>query len=72
MRNKVNDIKLQYPAGTRIVMDQMEPKEPRPIPPGTKGTVHHVDDIGQIHCDWDNGRYLAAVPEVDKFHIVTD
>ena len=65
---KVNEIKQQYPAGTRVVLDKMEPNEPRPIPIGTKGTVRRVDDAGQIHCDWDNGRHLAIIPEVDEFH----
>ena len=68
---KITEIKLQYPAGTRVMLEQMAP-DPRPIPPGTKGTVDHVDDIGQIHCTWDDGRFLAVIPEVDKFHIVTD
>lgn len=42
---KVNEIKLQYPAGTCVVLDKMEPNEPRPIPIGTKGTVLRVDDV---------------------------
>lgn len=67
---KVNEIKMQYPAGTRIVLEKMAP-DPRPIPSGTTGTVHHVDDAGQIHCDWDNGRHLAVIPEVDEFHAIT-
>lgn len=68
---EIKETKLQYPAGTRVMLDKMAP-DPRPIPPGTKGTVHHVDDAGQIHCDWDDGRYLAIIPGVDEFHIVTD
>ena len=38
-------VKAMYPAGTKIVLDSMG-DDPRPIPPGTKGTVVHVDDIG--------------------------
>lgn len=63
----VNSIKNRYPAGTRIVLDQMG-EDPRPIPPGTKGTVLHVDDIGTVHCTFDNGRRLGLVPGEDSFH----
>lgn len=40
-------VKAMYPAGTKIVLDSMG-DDPRPIPPGTKGTVVHVDDIGTV------------------------
>lgn len=61
-------LKEKYPAGTRIVVDQMG-DDPRPIAPGTAGTVRHVDDMGTIHCDFDNGRSLGMVPGEDEFHI---
>ena len=60
-------MKLRYPEGTRIVLDRMG-DDPRPIPPGTKGTVIHVDDIGTVHCSFDNGRQLGLVPGEDSFH----
>ena len=63
----VNDIKHKYPAGTRIVLDRMG-NDPHPIPSGTKGTVIHVDDIGTVHCSFENGRQLGLVPGEDSFH----
>ena len=42
--------------------------DPRPIDPGTKGTVIHVDDIGTVHCSFDSGRQLGLVPGEDSFH----
>ena len=63
----VNDIKEGYPEGTRIVLDYMG-DDPHPIEPGTRGTVRHVDDIGTVHCDFDNGRRLGLVPGEDSFH----
>ena len=63
----VNDIKERYPEGTRIVLDYMG-EDPHPIEPGTRGTVRHVDDIGTVHCDFDNGRRLGLVPGEDSFH----
>ena len=63
----VNDIKEGYPEGTRIVLDYMG-EDPHPIEPGTRGTVRHVDDIGTVHVDFDNGRRLGLVPGEDSFH----
>lgn len=67
----VQHIKEKYPAGTRIVLDHMG-DDPRPIPPGTRGIVRIVDDIGTVHCDFENGRRLGLIPGEDSFHIDTE
>ena len=64
-------MKNRYPAGTRIMLLQMG-SDPRPVEPNTKGTVVAVDDIGTIHCDFDNGRGLGIVPGEDSFRTPTD
>ncbi len=66
-RDYVESIKRRFPEGTRIVLDRMG-DDPRPIKSGTKGTVLHVDDIGTVHCAFDNGRHLGLVPGEDSFH----
>lgn len=66
---QIQRIKEQYPQGTRIELNHMDDPY-HPVPEGTLGTVKHVDDAGQIHVKWDNGRGLALVPNVDDFHIV--
>lgn len=66
----VRRMKEQYPVGSRIILDYMG-DDPRPIAPGTKGTVRVVDDIGTVHCDFDNGRRLGLVPGEDSFHLDT-
>ena len=55
-----------YPKGTRIEVIAMG-DDPRPIEPGTKGTVEVVDDMGTVHCTFDNGRRLGLIPNVDVF-----
>ena len=70
-RNLVQRMKEQYPAGTRIELDYMG-DDPRPIEPGTRGTVRVVDDMGTVHCDFDNGRRLGLVPGEDFFHAITE
>ncbi len=34
---------------------------------GDLGTVDHVDDLGTIHVNWDNGSHLGLVPGEDKW-----
>lgn len=65
---QVEQIKKKYPMGTRIQLDHMEGETD--MPDGLCGTVMHVDDQGQLHMKWDNGRSLAVVPNVDSFHIL--
>ena len=67
----VDIFKKIYPAGTRIELDFMG-DDPHPIAPGTRGTVRVVDDMGTVHCDFDNGRRLGLIPGEDSFHIVEE
>lgn len=66
-RARIEGLKKQYPPGTRIMLDSMG-DDPRPIEPGTTGTVKIVDDMGTLHCQFDNGRFLGICPEADRFH----
>jgi hypothetical protein len=70
-RNLVKRMKEQYPAGTRIVLDFMG-DDPHPIPSGSKGTVRVVDDMGTVHCNFDNGRRMGLIPGEDSFHILKE
>ena len=56
----VQFLKVTYPIGTRIMVDSMG-YDPRPIEPGTMGTVRLVDDMGTIHVTWDCGSSLGIV-----------
>lgn len=52
-----------YKPGDRIELISMEDSQAVPI--GTKGTIDYIDDIGQLHMHWDNGRSLAVNLDVD-------
>ena len=65
---KIERLRLLYPPGTVICLDNME--DPYPVPSGSTGKVEYVDDAGNIHMKWRNGSSLALVPETDDFHIV--
>ena len=74
LMRRTNDaprIKAEYPVGTRVLLIQMN--DPfAPVPAGMRGTVRHVDDAGQIHMSWDNGRGLALIDGEDSFRKLTD
>ena len=61
----VEKIREMYPEGTQIVLNEMR-GEPQ-MPYGLKGTVRHVDDMGQIHMRWENGSSLAINIYEDSF-----
>jgi hypothetical protein len=69
--NLIKRMKDTCKPGTRIQLDFMG-DDPRPIPPGTKGTVWHVDDMATVHCDFDNGRRLGLIPGEDSFQIINE
>ena len=59
-----------YPAGTRVVLVQMDDLHALPI--GTKGTVAGLDDMGSLLVDWDNGSGLNVIWGVDVVRKVVD
>ena len=64
-------LRERYPAGTRIRLNHMDDPY-APIPSGTTGSVAYVDDAGNIHMKWDNGRTLSLIPGEDDFTIITN
>lgn len=70
-RSRAEYLKKAYPSGTRIVLNSMG-NDPRPIESGTRGTVAVVDDIGTVHCDFDNGRRLGLIEGEDDFSALTE
>ncbi len=65
-QQQVERLRKNYPVGTRVVLHSMDDPD-APVPPGTKGTVTYVDDMGQIGVNWDNGSGLSLVPGEDTF-----
>ena len=64
-KETIKRLQKEYPPGTWIVLESMN--DPHAPPPGTKGTVVYVDDMGQIGMKWDNGSSLSLMPGLDSF-----
>lgn len=64
-------LRERYPAGTRIRLNHMDDPY-APVPDGTVGEVQYVDDAGNIHMVWKNGRTLSLIDGVDDFTIITN
>ena len=68
-REYVENVRKQYPIGTRLVLDaMMDEQAPKS---GTQGTVAYVDDLGDIGCAWDSGGSLKLIIGEDRFHKVS-
>ena len=67
-RNEVMRIRKDFPAGCRIVLDQMG-SGIFPILEGAEGTVQYVDDRGTVHVVFDGGKWIGLVPGKDRFLI---
>lgn len=55
--------------GKRIRLIEMV-DDPFPIKPNEMGTVKKVDDLGNIHVNWDCGSSLSLIPEKDLYVIL--
>ena len=60
----VEQVRGQYPVGTRVELVEMDDFQAPPI--GTKGTVEGVDDTVSLLVAWDNGSRLNVVYGEDE------
>lgn len=68
-RELIEHLRSRYPEGTRIRLDHMDDPYSS-IAPGTMGTLSFIDDAGNFHMNWDNGRTLSLVYGEDRFTVM--
>ncbi len=61
-------LREKYPKGTKIRLIHMN--DLQPVSAGTIGEVALIDDCGNIHMIWQNGRSLAIIEGIDDFEII--
>lgn len=66
-RKTVERLREQYPAGSLVVLDEMDDIQARE--PGTFGTVKYVDDAGNIGVAWHGGGSLSVAYGADRCHL---
>lgn len=57
--------------GKRVkLMSDLEDPSPKTPKAGDEGTIRFVDNMGNIHVNWDNVGVLSLIPEEDDFQIL--
>lgn len=64
---EIEELRNLYKKGTKIKLIKMYGEN---MKTGMIGIVDFVDDIGQIHMNWDNGSSLALNDKIDEFLII--
>lgn len=67
----VDELREQYPVGTRIALINMNDPDSKLVP-GDRGSVIHIDAIGTVHVRWDSGSGLRLAYGEDSFRKLTE
>lgn len=68
----VNNLREQFPEGTRVALVHMGDDPYSKLSPGDRGTVRYVDDAGTIHVRWDCGSGLGLAYGEDACRKLTE
>ena len=63
-------LKKHYKKGARLKLINLSDNFSK-LKAGEVGTIKKVDDMGQIHVNWDNGLQLALIYALDDFVVIS-
>ena len=63
-KEKVEQVRREYPPGTIVRLVQMD--DPQAPPPGTTGKVIGVDDTASLLVEWQTGSSLNVLYGIDQ------
>lgn len=69
-KEELERLRVEYPKGTILELTEDMQSDGKPeinMVKGLQGRLSYIDDAGQIHMHWRNGRSLALIPGVDSF-----
>ena len=69
-KENLEKLRQEFPIGIVLELTedmQSDGKPEKGMIKGLQGKVDYIDDAGQLHMKWDNGRSLALIPGVDNF-----
>ena len=59
----------QYPKGSGIRLSQQRDAL-SPVEPGSRGRLEHIDDEGQFHVRWEDGKETVLAIGKDRFQVL--
>jgi len=68
-QEEIRDIKAKFTKDLKVKLIKMYDLYSAP-PTGTIGVVDYVDDMGQVHINWENGSTLPLAIEIDDFEVM--
>lgn len=66
----VDRVKQEYGLGMKIRLIEMKGESKAEMSEGLEGDIVHIDDIGQLHMKWSNGRTLPLSVYEDTFEVI--
>jgi hypothetical protein len=74
-KEELEKLRQEYPTGTVLELTedmQSDGKPEQGLVKNLQGKLSYIDDAGQLHMHWNNGRSLALIPGIDSFIKVQD
>lgn len=66
----IRQLRKKYPEGTRIELISLYDPCRADLLSGDQGTITHIDSVGNISVNWDNGCVCDLIYDDDLFRVI--